>query len=369
MNHQVPFFSAEAVNSEYDLLSPIDRVIKSNWYVLGKEVSSFEAEFAKYCGVEFCTGVANGTDALEIGLRSLGVGPNDTVVLSANSGFYGSTAVLRCGATPRYVDVDPVTLTISPASLGDVLIDSPKAIIVTHLYGQMAQVEAIVRLADRYNIPVIEDCAQAHGAEISSNKAGSFGAIGCFSFYPTKNLGALGDGGAIVCKDKNLFDSIMQLRQYGWSKKYTVAIEGGGNSRLDEIQASVLRCKLRYLDDSNLIRRDIAKRYSAAFSSIPVTCPAVLDSSYVAHLYVLQTEQRDELREFLLSKGIGVDIHYPIPDHQQPIFDGRYSGCNLPITEMLSRCILSLPCFPGLSLQDVDYVVDNVINFFERGNK
>jgi dTDP-3-amino-2,3,6-trideoxy-4-keto-D-glucose/dTDP-3-amino-3,4,6-trideoxy-alpha-D-glucose/dTDP-2,6-dideoxy-D-kanosamine transaminase len=361
----IPLFSAVAANAGLDFSLPIKRVIDRYWYVLGEEVASFESEFATYIGVKRCISLANGTDALELALRGLGVSEGDQVVTVANAGFYSSTAIHAIGAIPLYVDVDHRTLTMSVAALNKVLDRKPKAIIVTHLYGQLADIEELVRIADEWDIPLIEDCAQSHGATRHGKQAGSFGKIACFSFYPTKNLGALGDGGAIVTNDVDLAVRIHSLRQYGWSAKYQVAISGGRNSRLDEIQAAVLREKLPHLAGWNNARRHIAQRYNNAFANLPLTCPYSLGDDYVAHLYVLRISDRNVFREYLKVRGIATDVHYPIPDHKQlayPISDVE----RLDATEVACESVVTLPCFPGLTDAEVDRVIAAVLEFFNQ---
>lgn len=368
MDHAIPLFSAERVNAGVDLNTPTQRVIASHWYVLGHEVASFEQEFAAYCGTSACVSLANGTDALELGLRTLDVGDGDPVMLAANAGFYGSTAVHAIGATPIYVDVDPKTLTMSVDAVRDALQRvKPKAMIVTHLYGQLADIESIVAMAGEAKIPVLEDCAQSHGATRGGQRAGSFGTIGCFSFYPTKNLGALGDGGAVVTHSAELDARLRQLRQYGWRTKYHVNVSGGRNSRLDEMQAAILREKLPHLDRWNAERRQIARRYNQAFSTLPLRCPASVDDDYVAHLYVLRLTGRDDFRAFLKEQGVTTDVHYPIPDHQQTAYTYP-AGSSLPVTEEACGQVVSLPCFPGMTDEEVEHVSHAVRLYFERQN-
>jgi len=351
-----------------DLLGPAKRVLDSHWYVLGSEVSEFEREFASYCGVEHCVTTANGTDALELALRVLGVRPIDTVLVAGNAGFYGSTAVRLLGAVPFYVDIDPNCLNMAAENVREALILNPRAIIVTHLYGRLADIEAITEVASKAGVPVIEDCAQAHGAARGGRRAGSFGDIGCFSFYPTKNLGALGDGGAIVCRDESLAARLRQLRQYGWDAKYQVKVPGGRNSRIDEIQAAILREKLPLLDAWNTERRSIAAKYNAAFSDLPLTCPSSLDADYVAHLYVIQVDERDSFRLFLEERGISTDVHYPVPDHLQPGYRASQKKGDVPLTEEACASVVSLPCFPGLRPEQVERVTEAVrLYFHQRG--
>ena len=282
-----------------ELAAAVNRVLASGWYILGPEVEAFEREFARYCGVEHCAGVGNGTDALELALGALGIGPGTEVATVANAGMYSTTAILRVGARPLYIDVDGRSMTMSPAALDAAISGGPEgcpaAVIVTHLYGQMAEIEELLAIAGRKNIPVIEDCAQAHGAERAGRKAGSRGKLGCFSFYPTKNLGAAGDGGAVVTADAALAAKVRALRQYGWTAKYRSTVAGAQNSRLDEMQAAVLRTKLPHLDGWNARRREIARLYHRALAGSGVSLPGIdsetCSTDYVAHLYVIRSPQ------------------------------------------------------------------------------
>jgi dTDP-4-amino-4,6-dideoxygalactose transaminase len=269
-------FSAAAVHKGLDLTASLERVLHRQWYVLGEEVTGFEDEFASYVGTTHCAAVANGTDALELALRAVGVRAGDRVLCAANAGFYGSTACIAAGARPVYGEIDPDTLCLSPAAVEEALANGAAAVILTHLYGQVGAVEAIANLCRTRGVPLIEDCAQAHGARHAGARAGSFGDVGCFSFYPTKNLGALGDGGAVVTSRADVDQSVRSLRQYGWSRKYVADRSGGRNSRLDEMQAAVLRDKLPALDTQNQARREVASRYNAAFSGLPLACPPSL---------------------------------------------------------------------------------------------
>jgi len=360
----IPLFSSSAANAGVDLAAAVQRVLDSNWYVLGNEVTSFEREFAQFVGSAECVSLANGTDALELALRALGVAPQDTVACVANAGFYGSTAIHAVGATPLYVDVDPVSLNMSASSLQAALAHKPKVVIVTHLYGQMADIGALTRMAHEAGAAVIEDCAQSHGALRGGRRAGSVGDIGCFSFYPTKNLGALGDGGAVTCNDPALAAKVRTLRQYGWSTKYCVATPQGRNSRLDEMQAAILRDKLRKLDGWNAQRREIAAKYNAAFAALPVTLPPSTGEDYVAHLYVLRIKAREAFREHLRSRNVATDVHYPIADHRQPAYPAARAAGSLAHTEAACDNVVSLPCFPGLAEAQVAEVIEAVRSFF-----
>lgn len=338
----------------------IDQVLSTGSYILGRQCSAFESEFAAYCQADHCVAVANGTDALEIALRCLGVERGSRVATVANAGFYTSTALAPLGAEPVFVDTDPIDHLMDVQQLAAVLDQSKvDCIVVTHLYGLMHDMRAIAALAAARGIPVLEDCAQAHGATRGGRRAGSFGQAAVFSFYPTKNLGAIGDGGAIVTSDATVAERARRLRQYGWGLKYRVTSEGGRNSRLDEIQAAVLRAKLPHLPEWNRRRRDIARRYSTEIKSPRVKAAPVRGEEYVAHLYVVRCDDRDGLRKHLAEAGIASDIHYPVPDHCQPVLAGR-DWPRLPVTEQGSREILTVPCFPELTDAEVEHVIARI---------
>jgi len=344
-----------------ELREAIERVLARGWFILGPEVEAFEQEFAQACGVQACVGVANGTEALEVALCALEVGPGDEVATVANAGYYSSTAIRAAGALPRYVDIEPGSMNMDPAALAASLSPRIRAVIVTHLYGRMAAMSALLEVAGRAGVPVIEDCAQAHGAALEGRPAGSWGLAGCFSFYPTKNLGALGDGGAVVTSDAALAQRLRRLRQYGWREKYRCGLAGGRNSRLDEMQAALLRAKLPYLPAWNERRRAIARAYSAALRTAPVAVPEGFGEDYVAHLYVIRAPRRDELRNALAAQGIMAEVHYPVPDHRQETAPG---GPPLPATEQAVSEILTLPCFPELTEAEVELVSRAVLEFF-----
>lgn len=364
-NHQIPLFSAVSANAGIDFSEPLMRVVNRHWYIMGEEVKAFEREFADYVGAKHCISVANGSEALEIALLGLGVGPGDRVITVANAGFYSSTAIRAVGAEPVYVDVDDSTLTMCANSLKSALSKPVKVVIITHLYGQLADIETLASLARSAGAAVLEDCAQSHGARSSSGLCGSFGDVACFSFYPTKNLGALGDGGAIVTSHFDIAQRLLKLRQYGWEAKYHVTVPLGRNSRLDEIQAAILRVKLPMLDQWNAERRAIAQKYCEAFASLPIQLPASLGDDFVAHLFVVRVETRDAFMLYLKQHGISTDIHYPVPDHWQTAYVLN-EPFNLPVTEMASYQLVSLPCFPGLTIDEVDHVIEVVFSYFEQ---
>lgn len=363
----IPFFSAQRVNSPYDLSAALQRTLESNWFVLGPEVKAFEDEFAAWCGVPFAVSVANGTDALELSLRALNLDPGSEVLLAANAGFYSSTALSQVGLTARYVDIDPQRMTICPIALEHALAKNKsnvKAIIATHLYGQLADVAKIRSLADQFGVWLIEDCAQSHGAQAQDKKAGSWGHLATFSFYPTKNLGALGDGGIITTQTQSMAEKIRQLRQYGWGKKYSVDIAGGRNSRLDELQAAVLRTKLRGLDFDNAARLLIAENYNSCFSDLPLRLPTLAQQENAVHLYVIRTNVRDDLIKHLMNCGVSTEIHYPIPDYRQRAVAENFAQLSLKNTENACAEVLSLPCYPRMPEEHQERVITSVRQFF-----
>jgi aminotransferase EvaB len=334
--------------------------MESGWYVMGDEHNRFEAEFAAYCHCRFAVAVANGTDALEIALRVVGCQAGDEVVTVANAGGYTTTACVLVGATPVYVDVDS-SLTMSPDSAARALSTRTKAVVLTHLYGKMADVAGVQQVAAGRNIAVIEDCAQAHGAKRADCPAGSLGDLGVFSFYPTKNLGTMGDGGAIVTQRADYAERARMLRQYGWSEKYRAVLPEGRNSRLDELHAAILRKKLPYLDAWNQRRRDIAARYHAAAAGTKLQFVHQPDADYVAHLCVARHTDRDRLQKRLDERGIGVAVHYPIPDHRQESMRSRsWRAEELPMTERAVNEILTFPCFAEMNQSEIDYVCDAI---------
>jgi len=345
----------ESIKAELDAAAA--RVLASGWYILGPEVRAFEAEFAAFCGVGHAIGVGNGTEALYLALIALGIGAGDEVISVANAADYEPLTILQAGARPVFADVDERTYTIEPELLEAAITPRTKAIMPVHLYGRMADMAAIMAVAARHGLPVIEDCAQAHGAQLGGRVAGSIGVCGCFSFYPSKNLGALGDGGMITTDDAELAAKLRRLRMYGWEKRYHTVDSGGINSRLDEIQAALLRVKLRHLADWNNARRRIALRYNQLLAGTGLVLPELpSDASHVFHLYVVQTPQRDRLQAALQQRGVETAIHYPRPAHLQPVCQGLAEPGSLPITEKLAGTVLSLPIYPELTDAEVDAV-------------
>jgi dTDP-3-amino-3,4,6-trideoxy-alpha-D-glucose transaminase len=345
----------ESIRAELDEAAA--RAMASGWYILGPEVRAFEEEFAAFCGVGHAVGVASGTDALQLALVALGVGPGDEVITVANAGVPGAVAILQAGARPVFVDVDERSYNLDTAALAAAITPRTKAIMPVHLYGRVADLGPILALASQHGIPVVEDCAQAHGATYHGRIAGSLGSCGCFSFYPTKNLGALGDGGMVVTNDAALAERLRRLRQYGWERKYYSTEPGGGNSRLDELQAALLRVKLRHLPDWTAQRRRWAEIYDDVLAGADLILPeAGPDGEHVYHLYVVRAQQRDKLQAALREQGIATDIHYPLPAHQQPIYTELAPPGSLPVTEQLARDVLSLPMYPELTQAEVEAV-------------
>ena len=351
-----------ALKAEID--EAVARALASGWYVLGQEGRAFEAEFAAWLGLPHAIGCGNGTDAIALALRGLGIGAGSSVVTVSHTAVATVAAIEMAGATPLLVDIDPVHYTMDPDALSRVLDDPPPglppigAVVVVHLYGQPADLDRIVPLCRQHRVALIEDCAQAHGARLHGRRVGTFGDAATFSFYPTKNLGALGDGGAVAVADPALAERIAALRQYGWHKHY-ISQEVGVNSRLDELQAAILRVKLTRLDSQNARRRAIASAYTAAIEGGSLTAPHIREGAEsVFHLFVARTAQRDAVQARLRDAGIGTGIHYPVPVHLQPAYAGRVAtgprGC--PETEAASREILSLPLYPELTDEQVQAV-------------
>ena len=348
------------------LTNALEKVICSGRYILGDEVSAFEQAFANYCGRPLCVGVGNGFDALSIALTALELGPADEVITTSNAGGYGTLSVLAAGAQPVLVDIDPTSLNMSPAALEDAISPRSKAILVTHLHGRMADMESILRASARANLYVIEDCSHSHGAIRNGRKAGAWGDIGCFSFYPTKNLGALGDAGAIVVGNEALASSIRELRNYGWRSVGEVARMNGRNSRLDEIQAAALLAKLPYLEERNERRRAICRRYQERIQHTSIWWPAIGGEDDTAHLCVLRTPDRDRLRAFLATVGVATGIHYPLVDHEQPAIRLQLSTApRLPHSEAAARELLTLPNFPEMTEGEIDHVSSSLESWLE----
>lgn len=337
----------------------IQRVLNRGWYILGPEVEAFEAQYAKYHGVKHAVGVANGTDAIELALRAAGIGAGDEVITVAHTAVATVCAIERAGATPILVDIKADTYTIDPAAVKAAITPRTKAIIPVHLYGHPADLDVLMDIASKHALLLIEDCAQAHGAQYKGKRVGTVGHLATFSFYPTKNLGAYGDGGAVITNDDHYAARLKSLRNYGQMTRYYHE-ERGVNSRLDEMQAAILQVKLRHLDNHNAMRREIAEIYQQTLTG--VTLPISTENSFhVYHLYVIRHPQRDQLMNILKERGIQTLIHYPVPVHLQNGYrDLNLPAGSLPVTEQMAGEILSLPMYVGLTEEDVRHIGNTI---------
>ncbi len=338
----------------------IKKVLEGERYILGDEVTEFEKEFAAFTDTKTCIGVANGTDALHLALRAVGVCYGDEVITTAHTAVATASAIVLAGGIPVFADIEEEYYTIDPVKVREAITPKTKAIIAVHIYGQPCNMDALLSIAKEYQIPLIEDCAQAHGAEYKGKKIGSIGDVSCFSFYPTKNLGAIGDGGAVATNNDEIAQKVRALREYGWigdKISYTI----GFNSRLDELQAAVLRVKLKYLQEDTQKRRAIADDYNKQLTSA-VDTPKVRDNcQHAYHLYVIQTKERDAFIETLKKADVFALIHYPVPVHLQEGFKSFAPKSGLPVTERIVHSIVSLPMYPELSFKEISYTC-NIIN-------
>lgn len=371
-NIKVPFIDLKLqyLSIKDEVNSKFREVLKNQEFILDEEVKRFEEEFAKYCKVNYCIGVASGTDALILGMKSLGITRGDEVITVANTFIATVEAITHVGARPVFVDIDPLTYNINPNKIEEKITDKTKAIIPVHLYGQPTDMDPIIEFASKHDLFIIEDAAQAHGAKYKGRKVGSFGNIACFSFYPAKNLGAYGDAGAIVTNDEEIVEILRKLRNHGSVKKYQHDIVGY-NSRLDTLQAAVLRIKLKYLEKWNSDRQKNAKSYNEFLSKIQgVITPKTLDdATHVYHLYVvrLKNDRRDELRRYLQDKGIATGIHYPTPVHLTKAFEYiGYREGDFPAAEESAKKIVSLPIYPELQRGQIEFISQEIQNFLER---
>jgi dTDP-4-amino-4,6-dideoxygalactose transaminase len=344
----------------------IARVLERGWFVLGEEVAAFEKSFAKFLGAGHAVGCANGTEAIALALRALGAEPEEDVVLPANTCGPTLAGVRMAGARPILADVDEDTLTLDRASAEKALTSATRFLLPVHLYGGLADVDGLTALASSLNLTIVEDCAQSHGALFRGRAAGTFGTAAAFSFYPSKNLGAYGDGGAVATSNPKVAERLAQFRQYGWTRR-DFAEQEGWNSRLDEIQAAILSAKLPYLAKENARRLEIANRYDAAFAAVPLRLLAVRAGSTPArHLYPVRLDDRDGFRKHLSEKGVETAVHYPVPLHLQPAyaFLGRKEG-DFPVSERACATIVSLPLHAALTDEQVETVIAAVVSFFE----
>lgn len=363
---KVPFVSFLPMERELDLelRKAFDRVFNNSWYISGTEDEEFEESFASFCGADYCIGVGNGLDALILALKALGISNGDEVLVPSNTYIATALAVTYVGAKPVFVEPDIKTFNIDTDNIEQCITMKTKAIIPVHLYGQACEMDKILEIAHKYGLFVIEDCAQAHGAKYKGKRVGTFGNIGCFSFYPGKNLGAMGDAGAIVTNDKSLAEKISVLGNYGSDYKYH-HIYLGINSRLDEMQAAFLSVKLPHLDEMNERRRYVANRYLKGICNKKIVLPNVLDECEpVWHIFAIRCKKRDDLEQYLKQREIGTNKHYPIPIHLQKCYKelGFVQG-DYPIAEEISDTELSLPMYYGMSEEQINYVIDSINNF------
>jgi dTDP-4-amino-4,6-dideoxygalactose transaminase len=355
----------------YSIKEEIDETIKKvfekSWFILGENVKKFEEEFARYCGVDYAVGVGSGTEALHLALLACGSGPDEEVITVPNTAVPTISAVSFAQAKPVFVDINPQTYTIDVSKIEDAISPRTKTILPVHLYGQPADMDGIRKIAKKHNLRVIEDACQAHGAEYKGKKVGSLGDVGCFSFYPSKNLGAYGDGGMAVTNNREMAEKLKMLRNYGQEKRYYHKIKGF-NSRLDELQAAVLRVKLKYLDDWNEKRRKNASIYNELLTDTDVVTPLEADyGKHIYHLYVIKYKERDSLEKYLKEKGVGTFVHYPIPVHLQEAYSslGLEKG-SFPVAERCAQEILSLPMYPELKEDRIKEVSQIIVKFMSR---
>lgn len=338
-------------------------VLRSGWYVLGKEVEAFEEEFAAYTGAKYCVGLASGLDALWLAFRVLGIGKGDEVIVQGNTYIASVMGITINGATPVFVEPDDY-YQINPAKIEEKITDKTKAVLVVHLYGQASDMAPIMALCQKYKLRLVEDCAQSHGACFEGKMTGTFGDIGCFSFYPSKNLGAFGDGGAIITDDKQIAEDMKVYRNYGSEKRYYNKVVGT-NSRLDEMQAGLLRVRLSHLDELTEEKRRIAARYFKELFNDKILLPRFIEgATHVYHQFVIRCKERDRLAAYLKEKGIGTIIHYPIPPHLAEAY--RYLGFkegDFPITERLAKEVLSIPMYNGMTEEEQTFIIDAINGF------
>ena len=359
----VPFVSFLPMERELDceLRQAFERVFERSWYIEGEEDKAFEKAFAEYCGIKYCVGVGNGLDALFLALKALGIKEGDEVIVPSNTYIATALAVTYVGATPVFVEPDIETFNIDPLKIEDAITKKTKAIMPVHLYGQPCDMDKIMEIAQKYNLYVVEDCAQAHGATYKDKKVGTFGNAAGFSFYPGKNLGALGDAGATITNCEEIANKVRALGNYGSDYKYHHILQGN-NSRLDELQAAFLSVKLPHLDRMNEERKRIAQRYIEGINNREVILPFVPQyANPVWHIFALRCDRRNELEQYLKENGIGINKHYPIPIHLQECYkELGYKEGDYPIAEKISATQISLPMYYGMSTDEIDYVIDKI---------
>ncbi len=361
-NIEVPFVSFKPLESELNLLKTFERVLDKSWYIGGNEDKEFETDFAKYLGIKHCVGCGNGLDALMLSLKALGIGEGDEVIIPSNTYIATALAVTYVGAKVVLVEPELTTFNINTDEIENAITDRTRVIMPVHLYGQPCNMDVIMEIARKHDLKVVEDCAQAHGARYKGKLIGTFGDAAGFSFYPGKNLGALGDGGAVVTESDGIAQIVRALGNYGSDYKYH-HIYQGNNSRLDEIQAAFLREKLPLLDRTNAFRKQTAHRYLTEITNPDIILPWVPDYvDPVWHIFAIRTKYRDELEHYLLERGIQTNKHYPIPIHQQRAYGGYFTD-SYPIAEEISKTELSLPMYYGMTEQQIEYVIESINDF------
>lgn len=369
---------ASFVAHEREIREAISRTLESGLFILGRETDAFEKEFARFLGANGSVGVGNGTDALVVALRACGIERGAGVITVAHTAVATVAAIEMAGAIPIFADIDPVTFTLSPASLKRTIESYQaqpahnhfplKAIVVVHLYGHPADLAGLLQIADHHGLALIEDCAQCHGAKVMGKSTGTWGKAAAFSFYPTKNLGALGDGGAVVSQDPSVLEKARLIREYGWKERYISAI-AGMNTRLDEIQSAILSVKLAHLEDGNRRRQAIAERYTFQLSDLPLRLPSVAPQvSHVFHQYVIRSQERGAIQSFARDHGVGTLVHYPVPIHLQPAYAGRFftDPNGLPETEEAAATVLSLPMHAHLTNDEVERGARVIRDYFKK---
>lgn len=354
-------------NIKSEVNSAIKRVLESTHYILGEEVKQFEKKFAKFTDSKYAVGVSSGLSALELGMRTLRIGPDDEVITPVNSFIASSSAISFTGAKPVLVDCEETSFNIDPKKIEEKITTKTKAIMPVHLYGRPAEIDQILKIAKKYKLYILEDACQAHGAKYKGKKVGSIGTFGAFSFYPGKNLGAYGDGGIITTNDEKLTQVVRSMRNYGQAKKYHHEFLAW-NSRLDTIQATVLLVKLKYLNTWNKARLKNAYIYNKLLKGLPVITPEIPeDSTHVFHLYIIRTTKRDQLADYLNKNGISTGLHYPIPIHLQEAYKTLgYSKGDFPVAEKMASEILSLPMFPELKESEIEYITEHIKKYFKK---
>lgn len=365
MSNIIPYENLNILNREFEseFRKKLNVFIEKGWYILGDEVKLFEANFAKYCNAKYCIGVANGLDALELGLKVFDFAAKSEIIVPSNTYIATILAIINSGHIPVLVEPNIDTYNIAEDLIEERITKKTRAIMVTHLYGQIAQMDVICEIAKKYNLEIIEDCAQAHGATLNGKMVGTFGKIGAFSFYPTKNLGALGDAGAIITNDEKIYEKLKALRNYGSEKKYYNKFIGR-NSRLDELQAAFLNVKLPFLNKINNHKRELAALYTFCLTDQVVKPIEIENSFHVYHIYNIRTPKRDELKRYLLDNGINTEIHYPLAPNKQEGYLEYFANILCPISEEIHCTTLSLPISYATSKEDVERVIEKINNFF-----